>query len=149
MTISYYWAHRRLLLSLGPARDRVCRCGAPAQEWAYQHTGGDAELIQHGRAYSPNSCDYAPMCLSCHRTLDRTPEWTAASAAKASVGGLANAARLRTDPEYAAEFSASRSRGGRRANATRRRCAECGMTTNPGALGRHLGATGHAGWDAE
>lgn len=75
----YAAAHRRLRYDKGKASNYVCECGAPAQEWAYLH-GSAKELTEQRKifgklalvAYSPDPDDYAPMCIPCHRTLDKS-----------------------------------------------------------------------------
>lgn len=77
--VTHYTVHEYLARERGPARNHTCvECGKPADEWAYQHTGE----TQYGKTsdgvnwdslpYSEDLNDYAPMCRSCHRRLDKT-----------------------------------------------------------------------------
>lgn len=60
--------HYRLRVIFGPARFLDCiQCGGSAWEWAWQHG-------QNPR----DTASYEPMCKSCHRLYDHTPEWGAA-----------------------------------------------------------------------
>lgn len=70
--VSYSQAHLRVKVERGRAAGFDCiACGGGAQEWAYQ--GGDlAEVTDDlGRTYSLTSRYYAPMCVTCHRRMDR------------------------------------------------------------------------------
>lgn len=58
----------------GKAKEHVCTCGKPAQEWAYM--GDDDEKIataayELGKVYSQNLDAYIPLCCSCHRKMDQ------------------------------------------------------------------------------
>lgn len=79
---SYLTVHKRVHARRGKASEHLCvDCGSPAQEWSYDHDGGDnerrevrpfmgeRELIL---AYSLDINDYSPRCLSCHRVKDST-----------------------------------------------------------------------------
>lgn len=69
----YAAVHRALIGARGKPSDHVCRCGAPAAEWAYVH-GSPGELIdtsrKYPRAYSQDLSAYVPMCRPCHRRDD-------------------------------------------------------------------------------
>lgn len=70
--VSYEQAHLRLKTDRGrPSRYECVSCGDAAQEWAY--TGGcpSEQTDRKGRAYSLDQTRYEPMCVSCHRRLDR------------------------------------------------------------------------------
>ena len=57
--------HRRVRETRGNAAEHACaRCGKRAREWAQIH-GTDGLDIQ---------LDYAPLCVSCHRQYDDSPE---------------------------------------------------------------------------
>ena len=62
--VNYFAFHTRLRKARGSAAEHPCvTCGRPAREWAYIH-GED-----------PCAFDsYVPMCCSCHRKYDCTPE---------------------------------------------------------------------------
>ncbi len=73
---SYRAAHNHLRSARGNATDHTCSCGAPAEEWAFQHVSSSVLVDPDGRAYSTNPADYSPMCRTHHQRLDRevTPE---------------------------------------------------------------------------
>lgn len=73
--ITYSGAHTRVQTRKGRARDHSCRCGRPAEQWAYLHsdqseladkTGKDA-----GKPYSADPAHYTPLCRQCHTRWDR------------------------------------------------------------------------------
>lgn len=69
---SYHAVHRRITATRGPARQFTCKCGEPAEQWAYQHNDPEALTSPLGHPYSLRIFDcYAPMCLSCHGRLDK------------------------------------------------------------------------------
>ena len=69
--VGYVGVHRRLVVGRGPASEHLCRCGAPASEWAYDHGDPDERVDPRiGRPYSTDPDRYEPLCLPCHRTLD-------------------------------------------------------------------------------
>lgn len=75
---SYHGAHARVRLRRGSASDHRCACGAPADEWAYDHADPAAvtgEVVRDGRTmvltYSLDPAHYQPMCIPCHRAFDR------------------------------------------------------------------------------
>jgi hypothetical protein len=83
--VSYSGAHRRVRTILGPAAAHPCaRCGTvPAAQWALIH-GSPRQRTDPddtGLPYSPDSQDYQPLCVSCHKRYDlaelahRTTEW--------------------------------------------------------------------------
>jgi len=69
--VSYSQAHLRLKTDRGRADRYACACGSRAREWAY--TGGDPDELTDGagRRYSLDQDRYEPMCVPCHRRLDR------------------------------------------------------------------------------
>jgi len=74
----YYTAHTRIRSVRGPASGYTCECGAPAEQWAYQHAAEHefSGTINRGKReifvrWSGDPDDYAPMCRSCHGKLDR------------------------------------------------------------------------------
>lgn len=213
--MSYDAVHKQLRKERGSASAHPCiSCGVTGRSWwAYQYTG-DQIRTPEGTPYSLDIwADYAPMCNSCHATLDwQDPERRArgeetlrrnaqeagalGGAARAlkqqqdpvyagamkehgtwlgsnygRIGGTNRAARAKVDPEYAqvVRNAAEKARAAKAArlatdpafaerisgvaratvgkvNASRRRCAECPMTSNPGALGSHQKQTGHRGF---
>lgn len=61
--VNYFRVHQRLREARGSASAYQCTCGRPAEQWAWTH-GED-----------PCSFDsYTPMCRSCHKKYDMTPE---------------------------------------------------------------------------
>ena len=76
--------------------------------------------------------------------LGRSPEQARAAGA---AGGAARAARYVVDPVYREEFRTMVSRNGiaaaRATNAQRVVCADCGLASTPGPMGRHFRASGH------
>jgi hypothetical protein len=77
---TYAEAHKRTRRRRGPASGYTCRCGKPAEQWAYR---GGSELEQcgdrivYGRnrrvvyaQWSPDPADYDPLCTRCHADAD-------------------------------------------------------------------------------
>ena len=88
--LTYYDVHYRLKRDRGLASSQLCKCGKPAEQWAYQHTG-ETRIDEHGRTYSNDVCDYEAMCRSCHNKLDQE---------QGRRKGQLDAARLRScEPE--------------------------------------------------
>lgn len=72
--ITYMGMHDRVRALRGKASDCICRCGAPATDWAYTHDCPNEKTGRAGRIVAPYSTDpnrYVPMCKSCHTALDR------------------------------------------------------------------------------
>jgi len=77
--VSYFAAHQRIYRTRGRAAAQVCQCGAPAQEWSYDHSD-PREMhgtVDCGRGpacltYSLDPQHYIAVCVPCHRTLDAT-----------------------------------------------------------------------------
>jgi hypothetical protein len=69
--VSYIRVHMRLKEDVGPASNFQCPCGAPADEWAYDHEDPSPLLNERGLLYSLDPAHYIPMCRRCHRDLDR------------------------------------------------------------------------------
>lgn len=68
----YIAVHLRLRAQNGPASQEQCvNCDAQAQHWAYDHTDPD-EHTEDGMPYSLDLERYQPMCVRCHRRLDRS-----------------------------------------------------------------------------
>lgn len=73
----YSTAHRRVASERGKAVMYPCvDCGAPADEWSYDHAD-ENELQQDHRGrlltYSASPDHYDPRCRSCHLRFDRRP----------------------------------------------------------------------------
>lgn len=71
--IAYSGMHQRVTRARGRAFTMTCPCGAPADEWAYDHADPNPKTSDQG----PFSLDverYVAMCRSCHRTLDARRE---------------------------------------------------------------------------
>lgn len=72
----YSAAHWRIYQLRGPANLQDCRhCPNSAAHWAYDHIDPD-ELVSNeetrfGLTYSLKPEHYIPLCVSCHRKLDR------------------------------------------------------------------------------
>jgi hypothetical protein len=65
-------AHNTVRRHRGSADDHPCiGCGQKADQWAFQ--GSEHTLVDKisGCSYSLDPDDYAPMCLACHRALDK------------------------------------------------------------------------------
>ncbi len=69
--VGYVAAHQRVRAKHGAASTRVCGCGEPAAEWAYDHGDPNEQRDDRGCRYSTNPGHYHPMCIPCHRQLDR------------------------------------------------------------------------------
>ncbi len=73
----YAQAHRNIRKSLGPASGYRCwlRCGAAAEEWAYDHTDPnerrDVDGLSAGIPYSMDPTRYVALCKSCHVKFDK------------------------------------------------------------------------------
>lgn len=152
--------HRLLRQKFGPARDHACSCGAPAEEWAYQHTSKNELKDEKGSPYSEDLADYAPMCKRCHRNLD-ADSYRANGQRNGKIGGAILAQRVKEDPEFR-ESITNRVRGHhvkmktdpatkaayrekmKETNSRTLPCS-CGRSFNPGNLVLHTRATGHEG----
>lgn len=146
--VTYKHAHVRVRIAKGKAAAHECRCGQQGKFWAYQHTDPQALHDDKGRPYSMDPEHYAPMCARCHRQFDIDHDQRVGAAARANgqVRGLANKARLKSDPEYAARMKAQSQAAVKKVQRQRRRCSTCGMVSTPFGLGRHLSASGHQGY---
>lgn len=161
----YDWVHKVMLRDArGSASEYRCAgCGDWARDWAYQHSAEDAELYggeNRTEPYSLNPDDYAPMCRSCHQTLDQRRRWLepeyrarqlerrSASEFRAKVS--ARNVKQWQDPGYRermlAAGAAAASGGAKAVNGKRRRCSGCPMVSNPGNIGHHQKASGHSGY---
>jgi hypothetical protein len=69
-TPSYGGVHMRLKATRGSASQYTCRCGEPAQDWAYDHLDPEALTDSVGRRYSTDMDRYRPLCKKCHRRED-------------------------------------------------------------------------------
>ncbi|NXY93390.1 hypothetical protein HYE82_02980 [Streptomyces sp. BR123] len=73
----YAQAHRNIRKALGPASGYRCwlRCGAAADEWAYDHTDPnerrDVDGLSAGIPYSMDPTRYVALCKSCHVKFDK------------------------------------------------------------------------------
>lgn len=80
--VGYHTMHKRVTAERGRAKEFRCGCGAPASDWAYDHTD-PAELTDlvngYVLPYSTDVARYKPMCRSCHRALDLGGESIATS----------------------------------------------------------------------
>src|SRR5690606_12818693 len=73
--LTYYGAHGRVKMQLGPANLNPCiECGLDAEEWAYDGTDPTERTGAVGQGwkvtYSVWPEFYKPMCKACHRTHD-------------------------------------------------------------------------------
>ena len=136
MTIAYRTMHEfRLKTMRGKASEYTCKCGKPAKQWAYQHTG-ETLYSPEGRAYSENLDDYEAMCISCHIKLDitSTPDRFL------HLDERRRKSRRKTSRKPLSERFVERVN-------KRRRCLECGKETTLGALGSHQRYSGHIGFE--
>lgn len=73
--IDYLHFHQRLNYARGNPGDHACvACGGPSQEWAYDHADPNEKVELRGKfltAFSTDFDHYKPMCISCHRTMDK------------------------------------------------------------------------------
>lgn len=177
---SYEQVHAGLFWMFGRASEHPCvRCGVAGKHWAYQYNAGDVELRSpSGAPYSENFDHYAPMCASCHRSLDnaemrKDPEW-ARKQNESAAAGRARIAELRaTQPDYEAWYLQERAQSaalGGAANAKRLqddpeyasrmaehrktngskqwKCSECDMVSNSLGIGTHHKFSKHTGKEA-
>lgn len=76
MITSYSGIHKHLRDRHGPASGFVCKCGAPAQEWAYDGQDPSQRIDPRGLAYSIDCAHYFPVCRACHKIHDgHRREW--------------------------------------------------------------------------
>lgn len=74
----YHTAHTRIHSNRGPASAHPCvDCGAPAEEWSYNHSGRyELTEVRHIQSrtttvtYSTDPAEYDPRCRPCHRRQD-------------------------------------------------------------------------------
>lgn len=67
----YLAVHKRLHRWRGPADQFKCeQCGEQARDWSYDHTDPD-QRYESGKPYSIDLTRYVPLCISCHRILDK------------------------------------------------------------------------------
>ena len=75
LSMTYAAVHLRLKREQGPAANHACACGAPAEQWAYDHNDPDEVFGDTGAGkwqvwYSVDLNHYLPLCRACHTTLD-------------------------------------------------------------------------------
>ena len=74
--VSYTVAHNRVKNARGKASEHSCvDCGGQAGHWSY--TGNALHEFSgdgRGRRWSGDPDDYAPRCITCHRTFDQQKE---------------------------------------------------------------------------
>ena len=76
MTIGYDQAHERVQKARGLAREHLCPCGRPAEEWSFQGASSGKEHVSpEGLRYSLDINDYLALCRKCHHALDRSAWW--------------------------------------------------------------------------
>jgi hypothetical protein len=73
----YATAHDRVREARGPAADWLCaHCGGRAAQWAYDHQDPNVLVGRNGggspRSYSTDPAHYIPLCIPCHRKLDKS-----------------------------------------------------------------------------
>lgn len=169
---TYDQIHAGLHYFRGRASTHSCiSCGKSASQWSYQHTG-EAVRDADGYTYCLDLAQYAPMCRSCHRSLDLQHSELMQDAARKGVeamqtalkelrqtdeykegerergkkygpaGAAARTARMLNDPEFRAQIVEGCVERGSR----RRRCVVCDMTSHPVDIGKHQKASGHTGY---
>jgi len=67
--VGYSAVHARLRRTFGPAATQLCDCGAPAEQWAYDHSDPAEQEAPEG-PYSTDLARYRPMCVPCHKRAD-------------------------------------------------------------------------------
>jgi hypothetical protein len=70
--VTYKGLHVRLRRTNGRASEHLCTCGRQAEHWSYD--GRDPD--EHDSVFGPFSLNldrYQPLCVRCHRALDRSP----------------------------------------------------------------------------
>lgn len=171
---TYYRIHKDLRQERGPAAEYPCeKCGTTEgrREWAYQYNAGDDELTETrpGRFFGCKYAldvwkNYSPMCVPCHRKLDREkdPRIMETFRRNGKRNGLAQRGkpkapghiekvwatrkkRMSEDPGFGREYRDRYSKRMSRTNTRRFRCIECGYENNAGNLGWHSKKTGHDG----
>jgi hypothetical protein len=66
----YKFVHQKLPFWRGSAKQHKCGCGSQAEEWAYMNACPNEKQSKFG-AYSLDPYEYAPLCIPCHRRMDR------------------------------------------------------------------------------
>lgn len=161
----YQSAHKLVRALRGAAQSYPCtRCDDTEHrhEWALSPD----KSIWRQQEWSSDPWDYEPLCCSCHKRTDATPEQLSEIAIERqdairqrrasdpvfdehmkAVGAESALRNLHNDPaEVARRGRIGGSRGGVLVGTIRRQCGGCSLVTTPGALGRHQAATGHTGW---
>lgn len=72
--VGYHAAHARVRRRRGRASEHLCvDCGAPAQQWSYDHGDPNESTEEMGGFAVPFSADvdhYEPRCIPCHKAFD-------------------------------------------------------------------------------
>ena len=120
---TYSAMHQRLRNTFGSARDYLCDCGNPAEDWAYQHSADDELRSPDGTTpYSSDPADYMPMCRPCHVQFDMEkdltrkirrddPAFQQEMRDRGAYVGTLKAEMMTTDPEFAARMREASIRG--------------------------------------
>ena len=69
--VGYKGVHIRLSKMRGKASQHRCACGAPAPDWASDHSDPNERRSGDGLTYSVDLNRYVALCRSCHRSLDK------------------------------------------------------------------------------
>jgi hypothetical protein len=151
---TYEQMHAGLHWARGRASEHLCACGKPAKHWAYLYTASEQERVaEDGSRYSESFEDYAPMCISCHRSFDFAHSDNVQAAweerQKKGDGWRVLEQRRQSDPVLASRLGAIRGANGRVAmskiNAVVRTCV-CGLPSTPAGVGTHQKSSGHIGY---
>jgi len=71
--VKYRAAHARVASDRGPASAQRCiDCSGSAEQWSYTHTDPNVRYSPGGQPYSLSSEHYAPRCIGCHITYDKS-----------------------------------------------------------------------------
>ena len=75
--VTYRGAHARIRRARGPAAEYMCPCGAPAEQWSYNHADPDerhqtitTQWCTSSVAYSLDPGHYEALCKPCHARVD-------------------------------------------------------------------------------
>ncbi len=68
--LTYPGAHQRVYAAKGRASDNSCKCGEPAEDWAYDGQDPQELTDPQGRSYSLDPEHYEPLCRTCHKNED-------------------------------------------------------------------------------
>lgn len=152
---TYTDAHAFVVERLGKAQEYPCAdCGttqATKMDWSFNHPLGVEWLFSPAGPFTYGVLShYSPRCVSCHMKFDTFMDPSGSRARqrsiRASQGGLASAAAMRSNPEHKETQRQNGINISRKNNESRWSCNECSMVCNRGNMARHQKFSGHSGF---